>query len=427
MAYIPNDLNMTEKKYICDGQICIGEDNLLGRGGFGAVYLDETAGVSRAVKCIPLERLGGYQLTLLDDETRLHKQITGLHNSILKFHDEIDDETNQMKIVISEYCAHGDMHDAIFMERAFWGRDDAIKHRFIQILDAIQAMHDMGIFHRDIKPENIFVRGDGTPVIGDFGFVTQDKETPVGLGTSSYMSPELSGLSDTSYVDSRACDVWALGILLFNMVTSEVPWEKAELTDEDFFHYWCNSIHFLDSSRFSISNEANNLFRSIFTKHGDKRIALPELRKRVLQVKTFFNPEKLIATGPMAPKSDCVSALLFGQENANEPRPAEAFASGFGVPLSYIMPVPEMHAQPIPIPRANYDADLVFVPGQYSSSCTSFASDTDSEGPETPETYPVDATRSDLSLTSDIELLDLESGSGCLPVRWQRKWEKTRT
>ena len=96
-----------------------------------------------------------------------------------------------------------------------------------QCAAGLQAIAQEGLIHRDIKPGNIFLRDDGTPVIGDLGLARQvdgdDRMTVTGMamGTPAYMSPEhVRGQAD---VDIRT-DIYALGAMLFKMVTGEEPY-----------------------------------------------------------------------------------------------------------------------------------------------------------------------------------------------------------
>ena len=103
-----------------------------------------------------------------------------------------------------------------------------------QIAAGLQAAHAAGIVHRDLKPANVMLLSDGTVRILDFGLAkARDHSlstTSVRLGTVSYMSPEQIRAGD---LDGRA-DLWALGVVLYEMLTGRKPFrgdEKVTIAD----------------------------------------------------------------------------------------------------------------------------------------------------------------------------------------------------
>lgn len=103
-------------------------------------------------------------------------------------------------------------------------------------------MHDRNLVHLDIKPDNILLRDFSSVVLADFGLTERvGKKLSQGCGTLAYMAPEafnVNGLPVARVTAKHSLDMWSLGVLLFSMLTGEIPWGLAVLSDLDFFQFY---------------------------------------------------------------------------------------------------------------------------------------------------------------------------------------------
>jgi predicted Ser/Thr protein kinase len=97
---------------------------------------------------------------------------------------------------------------------------------------ALQAAHERGIIHRDLKPSNIIIDRQGEPVILDFGLARRLRQDGARLtqfgqpvGTPAYMSPEQ--VVGAVQVMGPGCDIYALGVILYQLLTGRLPFEGA--------------------------------------------------------------------------------------------------------------------------------------------------------------------------------------------------------
>ena len=143
----------------------------LGEGGYGVVYLAvEQQGNSvlssllakpkeYAVKVLPKLDSSTLVGECQAREIATHKDMSH-HPGVVTLHDVIEDD--EFIFLVLDYCPGGDLYSAIIERQVFHEKDALLKSVFLQIVDAVKACHDNGIYHRDVKPDNVFVSADGS-------------------------------------------------------------------------------------------------------------------------------------------------------------------------------------------------------------------------------------------------------------------------
>lgn len=204
----------------------------LGRGGMATVHLarDENLGREVAVKVL-------HENLLTDDEAlaRFEREAQVVakleHPNILGLYGLTELKGGRLGLVMP-YVRGGTL--AEWLRRAKGGLElGEVVHVTQEVLRGLVFAHDRGVVHRDIKPGNIFLGEDGERVlIADFGIAratggrTALTQTGSSLGTPNYMAPEQ--IDSVSDVDGRA-DVYAVGMMMWEMLTGERPWSDQTL------------------------------------------------------------------------------------------------------------------------------------------------------------------------------------------------------
>ncbi|GKZ72097.1 hypothetical protein AnigIFM50267_008150 [Aspergillus niger] len=276
--------------------------SILGVGAYGVVYtaVDIHTNVLYAVKALNKTGLDPRQLKFQQREIKLHHLASQHPNvvSLVRIMDSVD-----CTYVVIEFCPEGDLFSSITEKGNFVGNDPLVKRVFLQILDAVQFCHSLGIYHRDLKPENILVTDQGLTVkLADFGLATTDYLTSdFGCGSTFYMSPECQQPNPRpmSCYESAPNDVWSLGVILVNLTCGRNPWKRASIEDSTFRAY-LKDPYFLKSI-LPLSDEMICILNRIFECDPSKRITIPELRQLILECPRFtMNPiAPWSASGPM--------------------------------------------------------------------------------------------------------------------------------
>jgi serine/threonine protein kinase len=203
----------------------------IGRGGMGVVYTGRQPGLDRLV-AVKMILGGGYAGEAARQRFRTEAIAAARlqDEGIARVYD-VGEEAGQPYLVM-EYIAGGSLRDRL--DGTPWPPRQAAA--LVQRLArTVHLAHQHGIVHRDLKPANVLLTADGRPRITDFGLAKladgeQDlTRTEEVLGTPSYMAPE-QALGKSREVGTAA-DVYALGAILYELLTGRPPFKGANRTD----------------------------------------------------------------------------------------------------------------------------------------------------------------------------------------------------
>ncbi|KAJ6454939.1 kinase-like domain-containing protein [Mycena vitilis] len=265
---------------------CIKLVKFIGAGAFGKVYKARVVASPTsfyAVKCLWRPTLDSKEARFADKELVLHRRVSS-HPNVLTFYGQFMDPT--YVFIVTDLSVGGDMAGAI-LDGTYRRKSELIKSTFASLVDGVQHCHSRGVFHRDLKPENILVDAGGLhPLIADFGLASTSKVSQeVGCGSSAYMCPESFKSVSSSYCPANS-DMWALAIILINMVTSVTPWSAAESHDTRWKSFVADP-EFLREI-LPISRSLNNLLQRCLSLNPADRLTLSQLRDEVLSLPDLF-------------------------------------------------------------------------------------------------------------------------------------------
>jgi hypothetical protein len=187
----------------------------VGQGGFGEIYYATSdAGKEVALKLIRRN---------LDVELRGMRQCLNLKSPHLLSLFDIRQDSHGDTWVVMEFMSGQSLED-VLGEHPHGLPPVEVSHWFQGIASGVACLHDHGIVHRDLKPANIFSDG-GVVKVGDYGlskFISCSRRSghTESIGTVHYMAPEVA---NGRY--GKELDIYAMGVILFELVTGRVPFE----------------------------------------------------------------------------------------------------------------------------------------------------------------------------------------------------------
>lgn len=207
-------------------------ESVVARGGMATVYLAEDQRLDRKVALKVIHPHLASDASFREKFIREAKMAAKLsHPNLVNVFDQGED--GEVAYLAMEYVPGITMRDAL----KDFGALDAKRalDLFEPMLSGLAAAHRAGVLHRDLKPENILLANDGRIKLGDFGLardIANNTSTGSLVGTVAYLSPELV----TRGVADARSDVYAAGIILFELLTGRQPYQGEQAVQIAYQH-----------------------------------------------------------------------------------------------------------------------------------------------------------------------------------------------
>ena len=205
------------------------------------------------------------------------------HANIVTYHESFLEEG--YLIIIMEYCEEGDIFYHIQQQKKQnqYFPEKVVLNWFLQAVMAVEYIHRNQVLHRDLKTSNIFLTSCGSIKIGDFGIAKvltathQISNTLV--GTPNYLSPELCDSKPYTY----KADMWALGCILYELLTLKVPFQSNNLM-ELIVKISKDDVEPIPKQ---YSNDIKRLVRSLLSKEEKKRPSCQEILAKPMFIRVM--------------------------------------------------------------------------------------------------------------------------------------------
>merc|ERR1711872_541287 len=269
---------------------------VLGRGGFGVVHsgIRKEDGQQVAIKEVSKDKVLAYANSEnIPLEIALMQQVAGVPG-VIRLIDYFD-MSNSYYIVMERFNSK-DLFDFISEQGCL--RENLARHLFKQVLDIVAQCHSRGVLHRDIKDENLLIDLTTHQIkLIDFGSGTHlhDGVYTDFEGTRVYSPPEW-----IKYRRYRAdgLTVWSLGILLYDMLCGDVPYE----TDQQIL-----DAQLVWFPQLNLSQEAKSIISQCLNPNPEERISLAELTNHPWISATSSSAPQPVPSKTSSPTFPCCS------------------------------------------------------------------------------------------------------------------------
>lgn len=256
----------------------------IGKGNMGtcALALNSADGKYYVVKQVDMSRLSAKEREQGLNEAKVLSSLR--HPNIINYIDSFLARRSDHLCIVMEFADNGDLASHISKRNGELFPENHVLDWFIQLALSLHYVHQRHILHRDVKTPNVFLTKENVVKLGDFGIArtlsgTFDQARTF-VGTPYYLSPEL--IMEHPY-DHRS-DVWALGVVLYELLTLRQPFHASDMRGlmQRILKVQYDPI----SSRYS--TEMRNLVPRLLVREPSQRVrmdellALPIIRRRLV-------------------------------------------------------------------------------------------------------------------------------------------------
>ena len=256
----------------------------LGAGSFGHVYLvsHKITKAQYAIKAIDKrDKSNQNEKPYFRREIEVMYKIH--HPNVVKLFGHFED--NNYCYFIMEYIEKGNIYNLIPHDGKKKLNTKIVASLIKDVISAVYYLHHMKpiIIHRDIKPENVLLGEGLVSKLTDFGwsnYMQEDEKRKTVCGTPIYLAPEI--IKEEGH--DEKVDVWCIGVLLFELITGNVPFQGNDLESLKE-----NILHLRIAWPKDINTDAKNLIKKILKLDPGSRISLEEMLQHPFISKNFPN------------------------------------------------------------------------------------------------------------------------------------------
>ena len=258
----------------------------IGKGAFGEVW-KVTHENSQKVYCIKiLSKRDIFEQKLIN---QINKEISIMYNVNHPYSVKLVNhfEDNDKLYLIMELASNGNLYNLIQNTKKDKVKNlELIKKLIIQTVEIIKYLHSLNIIYRDIKPENLLLDKDYNIKLCDYGwatYITPGKYLTVYCGTPEYVSPEML----KKYPYNEKVDIWALGVLIFELVFGYAPF-ASNFNEDRYNNIKAGKINWPNDLNNNEYNDIKDLIEKILKINPKERISLDEIENHSWLKSTFL-------------------------------------------------------------------------------------------------------------------------------------------